>query len=112
RRPTHLKLKTGLAGSNGQPSLLVGHRSSAERECFCAAYAAGQPGRPPKPAVPKFTDFTDRGKHSNHVIRKKLVKPRTVVNAGGSARPNLGLRRWDDPSGLVGTEPGPGLSSS
>ena len=22
-----------------------------------------------------------------------------VVSAGGSARPNLGLRRWDDPSG-------------
>ena len=35
-----------------------------------------------------------------------------VVSAGGSARPNLGLRRWDDPSGLVGTEPGSGLSSS
>jgi hypothetical protein len=33
------------------------------------------------------------------------------LSAGGSARPNLGLRRWDDPSGWVGTEPGPTVSS-
>jgi hypothetical protein len=25
--------------------------------------------------------------------------------------PNLGLRRWDDPSGWIGTEPGPTVSS-
>ena len=33
------------------------------------------------------------------------------LSAVGSAQPNLGLRRWDDPSGLVGTEPGPTVSS-